>query len=72
MNYQRIKRAFASALLLLLSIASYSQNTGGDYPIQPVPFTAVKVTDQFWAPRIKRNHEVTDCAGAVLQDRPGR
>lgn len=35
----------------------YSQNN--DYPIQPVPFTAVKVTDNFWAPRIKRNHEVT-------------
>jgi DUF1680 family protein len=31
----------------------------GDYPIQPVPFTAVKVTDQFWAPRIRRNHDVT-------------
>jgi hypothetical protein len=25
-----------------------------DYPIQPVPFTAVKLTDNFWAPRIKR------------------
>lgn len=31
----------------------------GDYPIQPVPFTAVKVTDAFWAPRIRRNHDVT-------------
>jgi len=30
-----------------------------DYPIQPVPFTAVKVNDSFWAPRIKKNHEVT-------------
>ncbi len=32
---------------------------GGDYPIQPVPFTAVKVTDTFWAPRIRLNHDVT-------------
>jgi len=30
-----------------------------DYPIQPVPFTAVKIVDQFWAPRIKTNKEVT-------------
>jgi DUF1680 family protein len=30
-----------------------------DYPIQPVPFTSVKLTDNFWAPRIKRNAEVT-------------
>ena len=30
-----------------------------DYPIKPVPFTAVKLNDGFWAPRIQRNHEVT-------------
>lgn len=41
----------------LLGIAQ--PKTGSDYPIQPVPFTAVKVTDQFWAPRIRLNHEVT-------------
>jgi hypothetical protein len=30
-----------------------------DYPVQPVPFTAVHFTDDFWAPRIKINTEVT-------------
>ena len=30
-----------------------------DYPIQPVPFTSVKLTDNFWAPRIKKNADVT-------------
>ncbi len=30
-----------------------------DYPIQPVPFTAVKLTDSFWAPKIKKNATVT-------------
>lgn len=30
-----------------------------DYPIQPVPFTQVHVTDNFWAPKIKVNAEVT-------------
>ena len=30
-----------------------------DYPIQPVPFTSVKLTDNFWAPRIKKNASVT-------------
>lgn len=30
-----------------------------DYPIQPVPFTSVKLTDNFWAPRIKKNATVT-------------
>jgi DUF1680 family protein len=26
-----------------------------DYPVQPVPFTAVHLTDQFWAPKIETN-----------------
>jgi uncharacterized protein len=30
-----------------------------DYPISPVPFTSVKLADKFWAPRIKKNHDVT-------------
>lgn len=30
-----------------------------DYPIQPVPFTSVKLSDNFWAPRIKKNATVT-------------
>jgi uncharacterized protein len=30
-----------------------------DYPIQPVPFTSVRLTDDFWAPRIRKNASVT-------------
>jgi len=30
-----------------------------DYPIQPVPFTDVRVDDAFWAPKIEVNREVT-------------
>src|SRR5437867_9360741 len=30
-----------------------------DYPIQPVPFTAVHLNDVFWAPRIETNRQVT-------------
>jgi DUF1680 family protein len=30
-----------------------------DYPIQPVPFTAVHLNDVFWAPRIETNRRVT-------------
>lgn len=30
-----------------------------DYPITPVPFSSVKIKDNFWAPKIKTNHEVT-------------
>src|SRR5262245_28698974 len=30
-----------------------------DYPVQPVPFTAVHFTDAFWRPRIEVNRTVT-------------
>ncbi len=30
-----------------------------DYPIQPVDFTAVKLDDEFWAPRLEVNRTVT-------------
>src|SRR6478752_5976749 len=30
-----------------------------DYPIRPVPFTAVKVEDSFWSPRMKTNRLTT-------------
>lgn len=30
-----------------------------DYPVQPVPFTAVHLDDVFWAPKIETNRQVT-------------
>lgn len=30
-----------------------------DYPVQPVPFTAVHFNDAFWLPRIEVNRKVT-------------
>ncbi len=32
---------------------------GRDYPVKPVPFTAVECNDAFWAPRIETNRAVT-------------
>jgi len=51
-----LKFIAASIVVLLLAGCKPQSN---DYPIQPVTFTAVKVNDNFWAPRIKKNHEVT-------------
>jgi DUF1680 family protein len=50
--------ALCSAFLLLPG-CNAGKNTEGDYPIRPVPFTSVKLTDNFWAPRIKKNADVT-------------
>jgi DUF1680 family protein len=49
----------ASAIILLLFSACSNKQKVDDYPIQPVPFTSVRLTDDFWAPRIKKNATVT-------------
>ncbi|QKJ30149.1 glycoside hydrolase family 127 protein [Mucilaginibacter mali] len=46
--------SFFSAILL--SSAAFAQQ---DYPVQPVPFTSVKLADKFWSPRIETNRTVT-------------
>lgn len=47
------------ALLCWMSSFACENHTTTDYPIRPVPFTSVKVTDKFWAPRIRINQDVT-------------
>jgi hypothetical protein len=44
---------------IVLPITGCTGNSYEDYPIQPVPFTSVKLTDNFWAPRIKKNASIT-------------
>src|SRR5437763_2314961 len=46
----------AVAILALLACPLLAQR---DYPVRPVPFTAVHVTDAFWAPRIETNRKIT-------------
>jgi DUF1680 family protein len=48
-----------TGLLILFSGCTRKSSSRADYPIQPVPFTSVKLTDDFWAPRIKKNASVT-------------
>jgi YD repeat-containing protein len=53
----------APALACLAACASLAAQSGPplprDYPVKPVPFTAVHVHDGFWAPRIETNRTVT-------------
>jgi len=58
----------AAVLVLLAAASGAAEPAGGpsvpvqqgkDYPIQPVPFTAVKVEDAFWSPRLETNRTVT-------------
>jgi DUF1680 family protein len=57
-----MKKLFHHILLIItasLLITGCSKNSDADYPIHPVPFTSVKLTDNFWTPRIRKNATVT-------------
>jgi DUF1680 family protein len=45
--------------VVVFLIAGCTGKQEEDYPIKPVPFTSVRLTDNFWAPRIKKNASVT-------------
>src|SRR5689334_1751945 len=49
-----------------------AQRTPTDYPFQPVPFTAVRLNDVFWAPRIETNRRVTIPAAFQKCEETGR
>jgi DUF1680 family protein len=57
-------------LLVCLSLSVYAQKQ--DYPIQPVPFTSVKLTDQFWTKRIETNRTATIPASFARCESTGR
>lgn len=53
-------KAIATLAAITLSWTSQSVHAQTrDYPVKPVPFTAVHVNDGFWAPRIEINRAVT-------------
>lgn len=70
-----MKRRFSSGYACLLlaavtGIPASAQNS--DYTYQAVPFTQVKLQDQFWLPRIKTNHTVTIPASFERCENTGR
>src|SRR5580700_12169942 len=52
-------KSIAAGALLAALAAHTSAAPPRDYPVKPVPFTAVHVHDGFWAPRIETNRAVT-------------
>jgi uncharacterized protein len=61
---------FILSFSLLASTVVLGQSK--DYPIQALPFTSVKLTDNFWLPRIKMNHTVTIPASFERCESTGR
>lgn len=56
--------------MLCGSVSAYAQKR--DYPIQPVPFTSVKLDDHFWLPKIDVNRTVTIPASFARCESTGR
>ncbi len=58
-----MKRFIAAIMVLAVAIlaSANTKDTSNNhgYPIDPVPFTKVKVTDNFWGQRLKASREVT-------------
>jgi DUF1680 family protein len=66
-----MKKTFLYAAILLCSIQNiFAQNK--DYAFRAVPFTSVRLTDNFWLPRIKINNDVTIPASFERCDKTGR
>jgi uncharacterized protein len=51
-------RAIPIILLIMCGVQAYAAEPR-DYPVTPVPFTAVHFTDGFWTPRLEANRKVT-------------
>ncbi len=56
-----MKNLILATLLMGISSCFPKDNAPlvNEYPVKPVPFTAVKVTDNFWSRRIETNHRIT-------------
>lgn len=64
----RTRSAPAARFIAAVAFAGITSGTAGsqpappaarDYPVRPVPFTAVRLNDVFWAPRIETNRVET-------------
>jgi len=66
-----MKKIFGfSVILLCLMQNGFAQNK--DYAYSAVPFTSVKLSDNFWLPRIRINNDVTIPASFERCEKTGR
>ncbi len=48
-----------AAIMVSHYAAGYASEEKMEYPVSPVPFTAVRIEDGFWSPRMETNRKVT-------------
>jgi DUF1680 family protein len=79
-GFTRVALAIISLVLLALSPATVParepqdsyRTLPRDYPVRPVAFTDVKITDAFWAPRLETNRTVSIPAALKMNEETGR
>ena len=54
-----MKKLFMALTAAIVLPCFASAKANGGYPIGQVPFTSVKVTDNFWGQRLKASRDVT-------------
>lgn len=54
-----MKKSLITTALVFFLLIGNAQNRNGGYPITPISFTSVKITDDFWGERLKATCEVT-------------
>ena len=54
-----MKYVLSAALAVCAAGIAFAQPESHGYPIDPVPFTSVSVSDPFWSPRLQASREVT-------------
>jgi DUF1680 family protein len=59
-------------LMLGVFVPARATKSTRDYPIRPVPATAVRFTDTFWLPRLEINHRVTIPHIFKMEEETGR
>jgi len=73
----RIVPVFPVALAIFLIVGGGCRDKSAearalDYPIRPVPFTAVRLTDAFWAPRLETNRTISVPYALRMNEETGR
>src|ERR1700712_4644660 len=63
-------KRITALLLTCCCVGAFAQQR--DYPIQPVPFTSVKMSDHFWTSRIETNRTATIPASFERCENTGR
>lgn len=71
-SFPFLRYPFSILLISLFLFSCSSQPEKADYSIQGVPFNEVKISDQFWLPKIETNRTVTIPASFAKCEEMGR